>query len=232
MNEMRDESPVVPQRAPERYSGAPDDIWTMELFEAKTRALGTTPEDRLLGIFLVLDELFHLGNADARAFVETLSGLSTSDPDDLDKASMLLSIVDLIDTLTLEADLFDLQELAFSWRILMRGAILKSLDGDLEAGTRALSMARDLIAHHRKGKVANIPIAATGAEASAFDSDAFDLDALAELNAAPKDSPRPAAKGVMRVEVDAKPCAGLQDAVCPETSRYRTELDNLQWVLG
>ena len=48
-----------------------------------------------------------------------------------------------------EAGFRDSRSFADSWHILMKGSIVQAVEGDIEAATRAKSMARQLIETHR-----------------------------------------------------------------------------------
>lgn len=90
---------------------------------------GDRPEDRLLALFDAPDEW--LGR-DAGA-------------------EHLAAVRSLIAGLAEDAGLREPEEFAYSWHILMEGAVVDAAEGDAEAAHRAKAMGRDLIARHRRG---------------------------------------------------------------------------------
>jgi hypothetical protein len=152
--------------------------WTVAMVESSARSRGSSPEGRLLGIFDVLDAIINRADREARDFVEVLAGMSTGRPLDAAGTVILDGFRDLIETLAAEAGLVAREELALSWRILMKGAILRAVEGDLTAAARARSMAVDLIVRHRPTALRVAPLAHDPEEfdaSVAFDLDEYDL---------------------------------------------------------
>ena len=123
--------------------------WTIGIVRAGARARAEHPEGRLLAIFDVFDEWFHRDDYEACTFVNVL--LEMGKDSSLGRASMehLAYIRSLIADLAQEAGLRDPEEFAFSWHILMKGAIINAVEGDDKAALRAQAMGRDLIRRHR-----------------------------------------------------------------------------------
>jgi len=147
--------------------------WTVAMVETSARQRGVDPETRLLAIFDVLDELFNRADREARAFVEVLAEMSTGRALDDSRTEILVSIRALVDTLAEEANLADIDDLASSWRILMKGAIVRAMDGDLESAARARVMAVDLIARHRAATATAHPVTEEDPDFSVFDFDTY-----------------------------------------------------------
>jgi AcrR family transcriptional regulator len=125
--------------------------WTFGAIEVEARRRGTTPEERLLAIFDVFDDWFHRDDFEACSFVNVLFEMRPAHP--LGQASIqhLQNIRHMVEKLAAEADLDDPVLFARSWHILMKGSIVAATEGDLIAARRAQTMARTLIATHRRG---------------------------------------------------------------------------------
>ncbi|NEN05828.1 TetR/AcrR family transcriptional regulator [Diaminobutyricibacter tongyongensis] len=123
--------------------------WTIGIVRAGARARAEHPEGRLLAIFDVFDEWFHRDDYEACTFINVL--LEMGRDHSLGRASMehLAYIRSLVADLAREAGLRDPEEFAFSWHILMKGAIINAVEGDDKAALRAQAMGRDLIRRHR-----------------------------------------------------------------------------------
>lgn len=123
--------------------------WTIAMVEAGARARGVNAEGRLLAVFDVLDDVFHRSDREARAFVVVLADMSKGSALGDVATEMLSSFRALTATLAGEAQLKDVEAFTLSWRVLLKGAIVRAAGGDLDAATRAKEMAADLITHHR-----------------------------------------------------------------------------------
>ncbi|MEY9854352.1 hypothetical protein ABH923_004030 [Leifsonia sp. EB41] len=123
--------------------------WTIGLVRAGVRARSDRPEEQLLAIFDVFDEWFHRSDYEACMFVNVLLEMGKDHP--LGRASVehLTYIRGLVSGLATEAGLAEPEEFAYSWHILMKGAIINAVEGDGAAARRAQSMGRALIARHR-----------------------------------------------------------------------------------
>jgi AcrR family transcriptional regulator len=124
--------------------------WTIRLFRAGVEARADQPEEKLLAIFEVLHEWFHRSDYEACTFVSVLLELGKDHP--LGRASVehLTYVRGRISRLAVEAGLADPEEFAYSWHLLMKGAIISAVEGDEAAARRAQAMGRDLIARHRR----------------------------------------------------------------------------------
>jgi AcrR family transcriptional regulator len=124
--------------------------WTHGWVEREARRRGGTPEASLLAIFDLFDEWFHRDDFEGCSFVNVL--LETADrehPLGAASALHLANIRDVLKRLATEAGLRDTDELALSFHILMKGAIVQAGEGDREAAKRAKALARLLIEQHR-----------------------------------------------------------------------------------
>lgn len=130
--------------------------WTLGTIAEGVRRRGVTPEGKILAIFDVFDEWFHRDDYEACTFVNTL--LEMGRDHRLGRASVehLVHIRTLIADMASEAGLRDPEEFAFSCQIIMKGAIINAVEGDLFAALRGKEMARDLIARYR-GAVSTAP---------------------------------------------------------------------------
>lgn len=123
--------------------------WTIGLVEAGSEQRGDTAEEHLLAIFDVFDEWFRGDDFDGIAFITVLLEMGRSHP--LGQASIqhLANLRAIVSRRAAEAGLRDPDEFARSWQILMKGSIIAALEGDIDAGLRARSMAATLIEQHR-----------------------------------------------------------------------------------
>jgi AcrR family transcriptional regulator len=128
-----------------------EQLWTKGWIEAEARRRGGTPEEQLLAIFDLFDEWFQRGDFEGCSFVNVLLEFGGANGHPLGEASAahLENIRSVVRALAEEADLRDPASFALSWHILMKGSIVQAVEGDREAATRAKSIARLLIDHHR-----------------------------------------------------------------------------------
>ena len=123
--------------------------WTKEFIEAGAMRRGSSPEERLLAIFDVLDEWFHREDFEAGSFIKVLLELGAEHPAGGASMRHLEQIRAFVRHLAEEAGLRYVDSFAASWHILMQGSIVVAAEGDTQAAQRAKSMARLLIAEHR-----------------------------------------------------------------------------------
>lgn len=127
--------------------------WTFALVDARSRARGETPEQQLLAIFDVFDELFaDRARFDGCSFISVLLEMG---PDSI-AGQACIAHLETIRMIVREraerAGLSDPEGFACSWHILMKGAIVSAVEGDRQAARRAETMARALIELHRSPK--------------------------------------------------------------------------------
>lgn len=109
----------------------------------------STPEEALLAAFEVLDDWFQRDVAEVSAFLQVMIEMGPNHP--LGRASIdyLARIRAQLKDLAEASGLRDPEGFAWSFHILTKGAIVASLEGDIQAATRARDMARALIELHR-----------------------------------------------------------------------------------
>jgi hypothetical protein len=110
---------------------------------------GSTPEERLLAIFDVLDEWFHRDDYEAGSFIKILLEVGPDHPAGDASVKHLQELRTIVRHLAEEAGLRDVDSFARSWHILLQGSIVVAAEGDTQAGQRGKAMARLLIAQHR-----------------------------------------------------------------------------------
>lgn len=122
--------------------------WTLGLVEAEALRRGTSAREQLLAIFDVFDEWFHTRTFDGCSFINVL--LEMRPAHRLGRASIthLDNIRAIVRRLADAADLRDVDDFTRSWHLLMKGAIISAMEGDLDAGQRAKRMAVSLIDSH------------------------------------------------------------------------------------
>lgn len=125
-------------------------VWTFSLIEAQSRARGETPEEQLLAIFDVLDELFaDRTHFDGCSFINILLEMGPDSRAGQASIRHLETIRGVVRERAERARLSDPEGFARSWHILMKGAIISAVEGDTEAARRARRMAWALIEQHR-----------------------------------------------------------------------------------
>jgi AcrR family transcriptional regulator len=123
--------------------------WTRDYIEAEAQRRGATPEERLFAIFDVFDEWFHRDDFEACTFVNVLFEMGPEHAVGGASISHLEQIRWLVQRFADDAGLRDTDSFAWSWHILMKGAIVAAAEGDLQAAGRSKSMARLLIEEYR-----------------------------------------------------------------------------------
>ena len=127
-----------------------EEIWTHGLIEAKSRERGDTPEEQLLAIFDVMHDWFQLRDGyEGCSFINVLLELGADHPAGRASVGHIDNVRDIVRQRAVAAQLCDVEDFAWSWHILMKGAIILAAVGDLDAARRAQKMARTLIAQHR-----------------------------------------------------------------------------------
>lgn len=157
--------------------------WSVRLVERSARSREETAPAQLLAIFDVLDDLFRRGDRGARVFVESLAVIGRGETTTDEHREIERDFAALIDVLAAEASVGDSAEFASAFRLLVNGAVMKSIRGDLDASLRAKAMAVDLLARHGAGQDAVATRAHPVDEASwtPLDLDSYGLDQPAWL---------------------------------------------------
>ncbi len=123
--------------------------WTLDWVEAEARGRGSDPEQQLLAIFDLFDEWFHREDFEGCAFINVMLEMGPAHPAGNASVRHLENIRAVVRRLAEEAGFRDPSSFSRSWHILMKGSIVQAVEGDLDAATRAKSMARLLIDTHR-----------------------------------------------------------------------------------
>jgi AcrR family transcriptional regulator len=123
--------------------------WTLDWVEAEARGRGSEPEQQLLAIFDLFDEWFHRQDFEGCAFINVMLEMGPGHPAGSASVRHLENIRAVVSRLAEEAGFRDPSSFARSWHILMKGAIVQAVEGDLDAAARAKSMGRLLIDEHR-----------------------------------------------------------------------------------
>ena len=128
--------------------------WSIGYIEAGARERGSTPEERLLAIFDMLDDWFSGEQFAACSFITVLFELGAQHPLGQACVEYLLHARQMVSTLAQEAQLRDTDEFARSFHILMKGSIVSATEGDVHAARRSQRMARTLIREHARDQEA------------------------------------------------------------------------------
>ncbi|MFC4604340.1 TetR/AcrR family transcriptional regulator [Rhodococcus kronopolitis] len=127
-----------------------ESTWTFALVDAQSRARGETPEQQLLAIFDVFDDLFaDRARFDGCSFITVLLEMGPDSVAGQACIGHLETIRGVVRERAERAGLSNPDGFARSWHILMKGSIISAVEGDTEAARRAKSMARALIEQHR-----------------------------------------------------------------------------------
>ena len=127
-----------------------EQLWTHGLIEAQSHLRGSTPEERLLAIFDVLHDWFHNRDGfEGCSFINVLLELGPEHPAGQASIVHIDNVREIVRQRAFAAGLHDVEDFAWSWHILMKGAIILAAVGDAEAARRAQKMARALIDQHR-----------------------------------------------------------------------------------
>jgi AcrR family transcriptional regulator len=133
-----------------------EELWTYGLIETHSRERGTTPEEQLLAIFDVLHDWFQNRDGyEGCSFINVLLELGADHPAGQASVAHIEHVRDIVRQRAVAAGLSDVEDFAWSWHILMKGAIILAAVGDPNAAQRAQSMARMLIEQHRPAAVAD-----------------------------------------------------------------------------
>ncbi len=125
-------------------------IWTHGLIEAQSEQRGNTPEEQLLAIFDVLHDWFQSRDGyEGCSFINVLLELGADHPAGRASIAHIDNVRDIVRQRAVAARLHDVEDFAWSWHILMKGAIILAAVGDPDAAHRAQKMARALIEQHQ-----------------------------------------------------------------------------------
>ena len=127
-----------------------EQLWTHGLIEAQSEVRGNTPEEQLLAIFDVMHDWFQSRDGyEGCSFINVLLELGADHPAGRASIAHIDNVRDIVRQRAVAAGLHDVEDFAWSWHILMKGAIILAAVGDPNAAHRAQKMARALIEQHR-----------------------------------------------------------------------------------
>jgi AcrR family transcriptional regulator len=127
-----------------------EQLWTHGLIEGQSRDRGNTPEEQLLAIFDVMHDWFQSRDGyEGCSFINVLLELGADHPAGRACIGHIDNVRDIVRQRAVAAGLHDVEDFAWSWHILMKGAIILAAVGDPEAAHRAQKMACALIDQHR-----------------------------------------------------------------------------------
>ncbi|OBI81050.1 TetR/AcrR family transcriptional regulator [Mycobacterium sp. 1245805.9] len=127
-----------------------EEVWTHGLIEEQSFQRGSTPEEQLLAIFDVLHDWFQSRDGyEGCSFINVLLELGADHPAGQACIAHIDHVRDIVRRRAVAAGLTDVEEFASSWHILMKGAMILAVVGDLDAARRARKMGLSLIEEHR-----------------------------------------------------------------------------------
>lgn len=127
-----------------------EELWTHGLIEQQSAQRGATAEEQLLAIFDVLHEWFqHRDGYEGCSFINVLLELGPDHPAGQACIVHLDNVRQIVRERAVAAGLLDVEDFAWSWHLLMKGAIILAAVGDRDSAHRAQSLARTLIEQHR-----------------------------------------------------------------------------------
>ncbi|QLL09407.1 TetR/AcrR family transcriptional regulator [Mycobacterium vicinigordonae] len=127
-----------------------EQLWTHGLIEEQSALRGKTAEEQLLAIFDVLHDWFQNRDGyEGCSFINVLLEMGLDHPAGQASIIHIDNVRKIVRERAGAAGLRDAEDFAWSWHILMKGAIILAAVGDREAARRAQAMARDLIERHR-----------------------------------------------------------------------------------
>jgi hypothetical protein len=132
--------------------------WAIAAVEEAVRTRGTTPEEQLLALFDVFDELLREDDVQTDVMIKVVLEMGQTRLQDSLSAGYLVSLRLLVETLAKEARLRDTGEFGLSWRILMKGSVLSAIGGDENSAVRAKEMGLALIARHHTLMIMALPV--------------------------------------------------------------------------
>lgn len=121
-------------------------VWTKQWLLARLHAGSWSPEERLLAFFDVYQEWFDRNDFEGCSFVNALVECRANEIIRNAAVDYLSEIRSAAETLARNAGLIDVERFARQWNMLLMGAIIARLSGQLEAGIEAKPLGRLLLA--------------------------------------------------------------------------------------
>lgn len=112
-------------------------VWTRGWFEAEINRRASTPDEKLLAIFDVLDGWFHKRTFEGCSFINVLLESDVGSPVHRAAAIHLSKIRAIVCGLAREAHLREPVEFAQAWQMLMSGSIVAASQGNRNAARDA-----------------------------------------------------------------------------------------------
>ncbi|MEA9984887.1 MULTISPECIES: hypothetical protein [Subtercola] len=122
--------------------------WSYGLVPASSWPAASTAEERLLSIYDVLNDWFHRDDYQTCVIITLAIEMARQGTLSTESLDYIDHVREMIGAFAIELQLRDPVGFALSWRVLMKGAILAAVDGDIDAALRAKSMAYSLIRRH------------------------------------------------------------------------------------
>lgn len=110
-----------------------EELWTRQWLEENIFQENQTAEERLLGIFDVLDAWFRQPDFEGCAFTNTLLEGRHNECIRIAAAQCLSNIRAIVERLGREAGLLDVERFARTWHVMMKGSIVARHEGQLDA---------------------------------------------------------------------------------------------------
>ena len=127
-----------------------EERWTFGWVVAEAERRADDPEGQLLAIFDLFDEWFRRDDYEGCSFLNVLVELGRDHPAGRASVRHMATIKGLLSSLAEGAGLRDPDAVAESCHLIMKGAVVQAIEGDVDAARRARVLARLLIHHHRE----------------------------------------------------------------------------------
>ena len=115
-----------------------EELWTHGLIEEQSGSGATHPRNSCLAIFDVMHDWFQLRDGyEGCSFINVLLELGADHPAGRASIAHIDHVRDIVRHRAVAAGLTDVEDFAWSWHILMKGAIILAAVGDLDAALRA-----------------------------------------------------------------------------------------------
>jgi AcrR family transcriptional regulator len=125
-----------------------EELWTLGTIVAQAASRQDSPKGQLLAIFDIFDEWFQRPDFEGDPFITILLEMGPDHPLGQAAVEHLDTVRGVVQRLAVQAGLQNPDAFAHSWHILMKGAIITALMGDLQSAQRAREMGQSLIHRH------------------------------------------------------------------------------------
>jgi AcrR family transcriptional regulator len=126
-----------------------EEVWTRAWLQAEVAVRGTTPAERLLAIFDVLEEWFARDDFEGCSFINVM--LEVDDVDNPVRQATVRHLGEVrtfVRGLAVQAGIESSDRFARQWTLLMKGAIVSAAEGDPSAAPCARELGALLLARH------------------------------------------------------------------------------------